>query len=90
MPQGNQVNFESTNGNVERFAIVVEEWKWDYDEINEKDFKVSTGERILGLYKNVKSVKSAMTWIITKNYLNTRVVKVKITIEEIEEISLTS
>jgi len=88
MPQGNQADFKSTNEIVERYAIVIEEWRWDYDELNDKDIKASTGERILGLYNNIKSIKSAMRWINKEHYLSTRTTKVKITIEEIENIEI--
>lgn len=88
MPQGNQADFKSTNETVERYALVIEEWQWKFDEPNDKDVKVSTGERILGLYNNIKSIKSALTWINKEHYLSTRIAKVKITIEEIENIEI--
>ena len=32
MSQGNQSNFKTINESVERYAVLVENYKWDYDE----------------------------------------------------------
>ena len=87
MPQGNQSDFMSTNESVEKYVIVGEDYRWDIDNNNE-DVKVSTGERILGLYKDIKAIKSALRFYHSSYYLNTKIIKVRITIEELEEIIL--
>jgi len=88
MPQGNQSQFKSTNESVERYIIIGEDFKWDYDETIGKDIKVTNGNRILGEYKDIKSVKSGLRWVRNNYYLSIKIIKVKITIEEIEEVIL--
>ena len=88
MSQGNQSNFKTTNESVERYAVLVENYKWEYDEENDMDIKVSTGEIIMGIYKGIRDVKLSLKWIRKNNYLNVRVAKVRISIEELEEIKL--
>ena len=84
MPQGNQLDFKSANDIVEKYAIVGEDYIWDLDAKN----KVSKGDVILGLYNDIKSLKSALRWHRPDRYLSTKIKKVKITIEEVEEIFL--
>jgi len=88
MSQGNQSNFKTTNESVERYAVLVENYKWEYDEENDKDIKVSTGKIIMGIYKSMRDVKLSLKWIRKDDYLNVRIAKVKISIEELEEIEL--
>jgi len=88
MAQGNQSNFKTTNESVERYAVLVENYKWDYDEENDMDIKMSTGEIIMGIYKGMRDVKLSLKWIRKDDYLNVRVVKVKISIEKLEEIEI--
>jgi len=88
MAQGNQSNFKTTNESVERYAVLVENYKWDYDEENDMDIKMSTGEIIMGIYKGMRDVKLSLKWIRKDDYLNVRVVKVKISIEELEEVKI--
>jgi len=88
MSQGNQSNFKTTNESVERYAVLVENYKWEYDEENDMDIKVSTGEIIMGIYKGMRDVKLSLKWIRKDDYLNVRVVKVKISIEKLEEIEI--
>ena len=88
MSQGNQSNFKTTNESVERYAVLVENYKWGYDEENDMDIKVSTGEIIMGIYKGIRDVKLSLKWIRKNNYLNVRIAKVRISIEELEEIKL--
>jgi len=87
MPQGNQIDFKSINESVEKYALVGEDWRWDLDNENE-DVKISEGEIILGLYNNIKALKSSLKWHRLDRYLSTKIKKVKITIEELEEIIL--
>jgi hypothetical protein len=73
MPKGNQSYFKSTNESVERYAIIS---------------KYNNGtERISGIYDKLSHLKRGL-----KNqahlYGEQRFVKVKITIEEIEEVSI--
>ena len=84
MPQGNQLDFKSANDIVEKYAIVGEDYIWDLD----ANDKVSNGDVILGLYNDIKSLKSALRWHRPNMYLSTKIKKVKITIEEVEEIFL--
>ena len=88
MSQGNQSNFKTTNESVEKYAVLVENYKWEYDEEDDMDIKVSTGEIIMGIYKGLKDVKLSLKWIRKDDYLNVRVVKVRISIEELEEIEI--
>jgi len=88
MSQGNQSNFKTTNESVEKYAVLVENYKWEYDEEDDMDIKVSTGEIIMGIYKGLKDVKLSLKWIRKDDYLNVRIAKVKISIEELEEIKI--
>ena len=88
MAQGNQSNFKTTNESVERYAVLVENYKWEYDEENDMDIKVSTGEIIMGIYKGMRDVKLSLKWIRKDDYLNVRIAKVRISIEELEEIKI--
>ena len=88
MSQGNQSNFKTTNESVERYAVLVENYKWEYDEENDRDIKMSTGEIIMGIYKGMRDVKLSLKWIRIDDYLNVRIAKVKISIEELEEIKM--
>ena len=88
MSQGNQSHFKTTNESVERYAVLVENYKWNYDEENDKDIKVSTGEIIIGIYKGLRDVKLSLKWIRKDDYLNVRIAKVRISIEELEEIKI--
>ena len=87
MPQGNQLDFKSINDIVEKYAIVGEDYIWTLD-ANDKEIMVSDGDVILGLYNDIKSLKSALRWHRPNMYLSTKIKKVKITIEEVEEIFL--
>jgi len=87
MSQGNQLGFKSINESVEKYAVVGEDWRWDLDNEN-ADVKISDGEIILGLYNDMKSLKSSLKWHHLDRYLSNKIKKVKITIEELEEIIL--
>jgi len=88
MPQGNQLDFKSTNGSVEKYAIIAQDFKFGYDEVLKIDIKIPTEERIMGLYNDIKSLKNGLKWHRPERYLSTKIKKVKITIEELEEIIL--
>ena len=76
MPKGNQSYFKSTNESVERYAIVK---KYDNDD----------REYISGIYDKISHLKCGMkNGDHMLNYFPYRIVKVKITIEEIEEVRL--
>jgi hypothetical protein len=76
MPKGNQSYFKTTNESVERYVLLT---KWNSGE-----------ERISGIYDRLKSLKCGMkngdhmlNWC--ESY---RVAKVRITIEELEEVKI--
>ena len=42
----------------------------------------------MGIYKGMRDVKLSLKWIRKDDYLNVRIAKVRISIEELEEIKL--
>ena len=42
----------------------------------------------MGIYKGLRDVKISLKWIRKDDYLNLRIAKVKISIEELEEIKM--
>jgi hypothetical protein len=77
MPAGNQSYFKSTNESVERYALLVKDYKGE--------------EYISGIYDKISHLKTGLKncghlgWDGKREF---RVVKVNINIEELEEIQI--